>query len=233
MKIQLSLYYCLAALLLLPFGSQAQKKEKNLVQLSGVIKSESNNPVPFATVKIKNTFRGTIAGVDGFYSLVVGERDTIIYEALGHKPYQFIVPDNISDQKLTNNIVMKSDTITYEETYVYPWPTKEEFRQAFLSLQKNDTYADLAKKNLDQQKLQELYENMARDGQEQQLRTLQALANSYYYAGGQTNYMMMGGGVPIPTSLLNPFAWSQFIKDLKAGKFKNKHNNDNNNSTRY
>jgi hypothetical protein len=33
---------------------------------------------------------------------------------------------------------------------------------------------------------------------------------------------MMMGGTAVPTSLLNPFAWTQFIKDLQAGKFKKK-----------
>lgn len=195
---------------------------KNLIQLSGVISSDLNNPVPFATVHIKNSFRGTIAGVDGFYSLVVKETDTVIYDALGHKDVSFIVPAGNDSQKLIHNVTMKGDTITYAETVVYPWPTQEEFRDAFLSLKVKDTYADMAKKNLDQAKLQELYETLARDGQEAQLYTLQQMANSYYYSGGQKNYMLMGGGVPIPTSLLNPFAWTKFIQDLRAGKFKKK-----------
>jgi hypothetical protein len=222
MKNTIIIICCLLLTSLFPVALHAQKAEKKLVQLSGIIQSDQENPVPFATVKIKNTYRGTIAGVDGFYSLVAGEKDTVVYEAMGYKDVEFVLPQGVADQKLTNNVVMPSDTITYDETVVYPYPSKEEFREAFLSLQKNDTYADLAKKNMDQQKLQELYENLARDGKEQQLRTLQALANSYYYSGGQKNYMMMGSGVPIPTSLLNPFAWAQFMKDLKAGKFKNK-----------
>lgn len=202
-------------------AAQSKDQDKRLVQVSGLVTmNNGNTPIPFATVHIRNTFRGTVASVEGFYSLVAAEKDTIEYIALGFKRYRFIVPENAPDQKVTHNQVMVQDTFTYDETVIYPYPSKENFKTAFLNLKLDDNLYDIAKKNLDQQKLAELYETLARDGQEQQLYTLQQIALSSYYAGGQTNYARFGN-TPIPLSLLSPFSWAQFIKSIKDGKYKN------------
>ena len=201
-------------------------KDKRLIQLSGMIKSaETNVPVPFTTVRIKSTYRGTIAGLDGFYSFAVGEKDTVEFVATGFKTSRFIVPGNLSDQKFTYHPELETDTFKiYLDNMLSPYATTEEFKQAFVNLRLNDEYAELARKNMDPQKLAELYETLARDGNENQIYTLQQIAASYYYAGGQRNYIMMwnAGSVPVPASLLNPFAWAEFIKDIRSGKFKKK-----------
>lgn len=220
-------YIALLTMLLMITGidsqlkAQTNEEDKSLIQLSGVIKADAKTPIPFSTVRIKNTVRGTIAAVDGFYSLVVKPKDTVEYVAMGFKTARFTVPDNVPENKYIYNVILLEDTLTFDPGVVYPWPTQEEFKEAFLSLQVEDTYADLAKKNLDQRKLMELYESLAKDGKENQMYALQQIASSHYYAGGQKNYMMINGAA-VPTSLLNPIAWTQFIKDLQAGKFKRK-----------
>jgi hypothetical protein len=200
-----------------------EKTDKNLVQMSGIISSEKVGTIPFSTVKIKNTFRGTIAGVDGFYTFVVKPKDTVEFSAVGFKKTFFVVPGDVKDQKLTYSPVLKTDTLTFEESVVYPWPSKEQFRQAFMDLKLDETYMDIAKRNMDQEKLLALYQEMARDGGENQQYVLQQIASSFYYSGGQRNYHMVGGS-PIPTTLLNPIAWVQFFKAIKDGEFKKKNN---------
>ena len=52
---------------------------------------------------------------------------------------------------------------------------------------------------------------------------MQQIASSFYYAGGQRNYAMLGSNnTPIPSTLLNPFAWAQFFKAIKEGQYKKK-----------
>ncbi len=204
--------------------SSVKRQDSKLIQVSGLITTNVDSkslPVPYAIVKIKNSFRGTIAGVDGFYSVVAKEHDTLDYYAIGFKRKFYIVPSNPTGTDTIKYITLSADTITFDSTNIYPWPTKEQFRYAFLNLKLDDDYTQNAVKNLDQRKLSKLYEQLARDGQENQLYSLQKLANSYYYAGGQTNYLMIGGNTPIPSSLLNPFAWAQFFQAIKDGKFKN------------
>lgn len=202
-------------------------EEKKLIQLSGVITApDGKSAIPFSTVHISHTYRGTVAGMDGFFSMVVGEKDTVEFNALGFKKRTFVIPIGNADQKLTHNVVLETDTLTEEPTVIIPYLTKEEFKQAFLSLKLKDDLTERAKKNLDQETLRDLYETLARDGQENQLLTLQQIASSSYYAGGQKNYAMLGNGIPIPTSLLNPFAWVEFLKAVKDGRYKNKKKTD-------
>jgi hypothetical protein len=197
--------------------------EKKLVQLSGIITAgDGKSAIPFSTVHIIHTYRGTIAGNDGFYSLVVAEKDTVEYEALGFKKVSFIIPTGTIDQKMNHSVSLETDTLSEQVTDVFAYLTKEEFKRIFLDLKLKDDLTDRAKKNLDQESMRELYESLARDGQENQLYTLQQIASSSYYAGGQKNYALLGNGVAVPTSLLNPFAWAEFIKAVKEGKYKKK-----------
>jgi len=206
-----------------PPSTPAKTDTRPLVQLSGVITAPDGiSAIPYSTVNIRHSFRGTIAGLDGFYSLVVAEKDTIEYRALGFKKFSVIVPTGNAEQKYTQNVLLETDTLSELPTTVSPYLTPEEFKQAFLSLKLKDDLTERAKKNLDQENMRELYESLARDGQENQLYTLQQIASSSYYAGGQKNYSMLGNGVPVPTSLLNPFAWAEFIKAIKEGKYKKK-----------
>ncbi len=201
----------------------AATDNSKLVQLSGVITAPNGvSAIPYATVRILHTFRGTIAGTDGFYSLVVDQKDTVEYEALGFKRVKFPIPSGITNQEYTHNVSLPRDTFTIAPTNIYANLTPEEFRRVFLSLHPKEDLTERAKKNLDQQTMRQLYESLARDGQESQLYQLQQIASSAYYAGGQTNYNLLGNGVAIPSSLLNPFAWAEFIKSVKEGKYKKK-----------
>ncbi|MDZ4838781.1 MAG: carboxypeptidase-like regulatory domain-containing protein [Bacteroidota bacterium] len=218
------LYITFIVLSSLKIQAQNNIAKDKLVQISGLITSKvTDKPVPFATIHIKGTFRGTIAAVDGFYTMVAAERDTLEYVAYGYKTFRYIVPANVKDHKANSHVKLLSDTFTYRPLDSFPYASKEEFKQAFISAKLDKTYEDLAKKNLDPQKMAELYETLARDGNEMQMYTLQQIAASYYYAGGQRNYLLLGSGsTPIPTSLLNPFAWGEFIKSIKQGKYKKK-----------
>jgi hypothetical protein len=56
------------------------------IKLTGSIKESSGEPVPFASVYIKNTTIGTSANVDGIYGLALDKgTHTIVYRAIGYK----------------------------------------------------------------------------------------------------------------------------------------------------
>ena len=232
MKLKTTYFYItlIGLMLLNQVRVQAQNKtaasqtdNSKLVQLSGVITAPNGvSAIPYATVRISHSFRGTIAGTDGFYSLVVKEKDTVEYEALGFKKLKFVIPTGTTNQEYNHNASLARDTFTIAPTNIYANLTPEEFKRVFLSLHPNEDLTEKAKKNLDQQTMRQLYESLAKDGQESQLYQLQQIASSAYYAGGQTNYNLLGNGVAVPSSLLNPFAWAQFIKSIKEGKYKKK-----------
>ena len=73
------------------------KKGHNLIQFSGVV-VEGNNlqPVPYASILIKDKNRGTISDYFGYFSFVAQESDTIEFSAIGFSAALYIIPDTLS-----------------------------------------------------------------------------------------------------------------------------------------
>lgn len=205
--------------LFIPFYLKAQKDQqhnqeyyKDLVQFSGaVVTGDSLHPVPFTHIIDHNTSFGTISDYYGYFSFVARKGDTITFSAMGFKKGQFIIPDTIKNNRYTMFQVMNTDTIYLNETVIYPWPTKEQFKEAFLALELADDDLEIARKNLDRYDLYVRAEAMPMDGSMNYRNYIDQTVNKLYYAG-QTQ----------PISLLNPFAWAQFIKAWQDGKFKRK-----------
>lgn len=206
------------------FCQEEDKEERKLVQFSGlVLTADSNLPIPYATVKIKKTYRGTMANQDGFFSIVVREKDIVQFSAMGFKKKILQIPKNKKGNKYSILITLETDTITFKEARIYPWPSKEKFKEAFVNLELHDDYITIAKRNLEQKELLHIMNRMGMDGYENQTYALNQIALQATYLGGQHNYASFPGiNTPIPLSLLNPMAWAQLIKDIKAGKFKKK-----------
>ena len=64
-----ALLFCFS--LLLFFSAQSQTEDDDLIQFSGVVVTrDSLAPVPFATILVKNTSRGTTSDYYGYFSFV-------------------------------------------------------------------------------------------------------------------------------------------------------------------
>jgi hypothetical protein len=193
---------------------QEEEKDyyKDLVQFSGaVVTGDSLHPVAFAHIIDHNTGFGTISDYYGYFSFVARKGDTISFSAIGFKKGMFVIPDTIHNNRYTMFQVMTSDTIYLSETVIYPWPTKEQFKEAFLSLDIPDDDLEIARKNLERYELYVRAQAMPMDGSMNYRNYIDQTVSKLYYAG-QTQ----------PISLLNPFAWAQFIKAWQDGKFKRK-----------
>ena len=193
------------------FG-QGKQDSKGLVQFSGVVlTSDSLQGLPFATVIIKGSGRGTMTNYQGFFSLVAAKGDHVIFTTVGFKTHEVVIPDTLQQDKYSIIAMMSHDDINLGEVIIYPWPTKEEFRQAFLSLNIPDDEIEIAKKNLDKERLRMIGDMMPTDGGERSTLALRQEAAKFYYAGQ----------VP-PMNIFNPIAWANFIKAWKNGDFKKK-----------
>jgi hypothetical protein len=205
--------------LLMPLLMEAQKDQqhnqeyyKDLVQFSGaVVTGDSLHPVSFTHIIDHNTHFGTISDYYGYFSFVARKGDTITFSAIGFKKAMFIIPDTIQNNRYTMFQVMANDTIYLNETVIYPWPTKEQFKEAFLNLDIPDDDLEIARQNLERYELYVRAEAMPMDGSMNYRNYIDQTVDKLYYAG-QTQ----------PISLLNPFAWAQFIKAWQDGKFKRK-----------
>ena len=190
----------------------ATTKDEKLVQFSGVVvTSDSLTPVPFTNILIVGTRSGAVSDINGFFSFVAKENDEIEFSALGYKTAYFTIPDSLTSKRYTCIQSMTSDTLFLSETVIYPWPTVEEFKKAFVSVQLPNDDEQRAEKNLDLSEMKERMENMPMDGSMNYQNFIDQQVYKNYYNG---QYM--------PNNLLNPFAWAKFIKAWKEGKFKRK-----------
>lgn len=188
----------------------AQKKDTKVIQFSGyILTPDTLMGIPFVTIHINNTSRGTISNQEGFFSFAANEGDTINFSSIGFQSSNYYIPLNLQTNKYSIVKLMAADTFYIDTVTIYPWPTKDMFKQAFLSLEIEETDVDRAMKNLEREYLKEMGEAMAMDATENANYYLRSEAKKYYYAGQAP-----------PQNIFNVFAWAQFIEAWKRGDFK-------------
>lgn len=209
MLLRLILIIFTLTLVFSPENTNAQEDE-NLIQFSGVvIDGDSLNPLPFTTIMIKNSHRGTISDYYGFFSFVAQPNDTVEFSSVGYKKVSFVIPDTLDINRYSVIQVLFKDTVWLSEAVIYPWPTREQFKDAFLSLNAPDDDLERARKNLEMAELRERMETMPAD----------ASLNYKWQMQHQQTRLYYNGQLP-PNTLMNPIAWAQFIRAWKDGKFK-------------
>lgn len=191
-------------------ASAQRDPQRPLVQFSGVVVTgDSLLPVPFAQIATVGSYRGTVSDVFGYFSFVAQVGDTLGFAAVGFKRDWFVVPDTVKESKYSMIHVMHPDTILLDPVMVTPWPSKEQFAQAFLNLRLTEDAYQTALRHLNSAEAIQRMENFPSDpGLSQQMGT--AMANTKLY---------QQGGMPT-ISLLNPIAWAQFMQAWRSGKFK-------------
>lgn len=185
-------------------------KSTDLIQFSGVVvEGDSLRAIPFTSIIVKNSNRGTISDYYGYFSFVAKKSDTIEFTAIGFGAAQFIIPDTLTTTTYSLIQVLRTDTIYLKTTEVFPWPSKEQFKQAFLNLDLPEDDLGRATKNMDRAALKEQMVGMAVDASLNYKYSTQQRQSQLYYAGQYP-----------PNNLLNPMAWAKFIKAWKNGAFK-------------
>jgi len=189
-------------------------KPKSFVQLSGVARNELLDPIPFVNVGIKSKKRGGMSDEKGLYSIVAEKTDTVIFISLGYKKTGFIIPDTLTSQFLSTDIILFADTVRLKAIKIYPWKTYEEFKVAFMAYKLPTTDLERARKNI------EII-------QRQILLSISPDAQIAYQNSMMQNFNRMAtrGQTPV-NNLLNPFSWAKFIKQLRDGKIKLSNNPD-------
>ena len=183
-------------------------KNKDLIQFSGVVVgSDSLAPIPYASIIVRHSSRGTISDYFGYFSFVAKKNDTLEFSAIGYIQAMFIVPDTLTSTIYSLIQVLHSDTVLLKPVNIYPWPSKEHFKQAFLNLNMTDKDLSYATKNLERAALKEKMTGMAADA-----------ASNYRYTQSQLYY----AGQQPTNNLLNPIAWAKFIKAWQNGDFNKK-----------
>ncbi len=112
--------------------------QSELIQLSGIVTDDQTLlPVPYAQVSVPASRHYTYSSVEGFFSMVVDPLDTIEFSALGYKTRMYVVPDSGFQVITSIAVFLSKDTLMLDAVEIYPWPSREEFRDAFLAYQES------------------------------------------------------------------------------------------------
>ncbi|MDF2156988.1 carboxypeptidase-like regulatory domain-containing protein [Algoriphagus sp. CAU 1675] len=186
-------------------------REKKVIQLSGIIlNADSTDAVAGVNIYVPKKGRGTSSGRFGYFSMPVLEGDSVVFSFIGLKRQSFKVPENIEKDRISLIITMEVDEIALAEIEVMPYPTEEEFKNAVMAMTVVDPMS-ISRANMSPEMLLRWAESMPASGNE----------NFRYFQQGQLqqNQDLYG---PRPLRLLDPFAWSQFIRSIKRGDLKSK-----------
>ncbi len=186
-----------------------------LIQFSGLVLDGSGEedlePIPFVTVAVDGTSRGTYTNWEGFFSIVVAKGNAITFSAVGYQTVNFVIPDTLTDNRYSLVQLMSMDMINLPETVVFPWPSREHFKLEFLAMETDDAIVSNVSRTMSPEKMEALKRGLPYDGVESGSFYLRQQAKSYYHYGQIA-----------PMNIFNPLAWRDFFKAWKNGDFKKK-----------
>lgn len=192
--------------------SQAQEPS-NIVEVYGLVLAKSTNgaygAVPFVTVAVKGTTRGTYANYEGMYSIVVKKGQILTFSAVGFTPREIVIPDDVKGMYHSLTVELEPSEVSLEEVTVFPWPDRDNLSAEFLAMQPNDAMQmeAVAKDNLSGSQLLAIANAAANDSKEAAVQYLRQQSRDYSYQGQLA-----------PQAIMDPIAWSRFFKQFSKKK---------------
>jgi len=193
-------------------SKNSKKTDNSLIQFSGVVvELDSLKAVPYTNIFVKHTQHGTVADIFGYFSFVAQKGDTIVFSEIGYARAQFVISDTLSTNRYSLIQMLHKDTLVLKDVNIRAWPTREQFRNAFMNCKRTEDDLDRARKNLSYNNMRELSNNMPMDG-----------GMNYKYQMDQHYSQLYSAGQYPTYNILNPIAWAQFIEAWQRGDFKSK-----------
>ena len=198
--------FILVAFFALPEQVKAQGGQR-VVQLSGFVTiGDSLYGVSNVSVFVPKTGRGVQTNRYGFFSVPVLTGDTVVFSALGYKKQTLVIPRNYATDSYSIIMQMQEEAIELAEVKVIPWATERDFKEAVLALKLPDEGRTAANRNVDPERLKELFSTVPMDG-----NSNSKVFNQHQRIQAQNRYL-------IPT--ISPFAVLKLLDMLKNGEFK-------------
>lgn len=188
------------------------RNDSDLVQFTGfVVSLDSSKTIPFVSIKIEGTRRGTYSDMQGYFSFVAKKTDVIVFSSVGYEEKHYKFPADLKGSKFKSVVAMVEDTFMLPEAVIISHPTPEQLDYMFSRVKLPDDGYSLAMQNLRQKPLSEMALSMEADGSENARYRFGDYANKAYY-----------NGQPQPIPVLDIAAWSKFLKSLENGDLKRK-----------
>lgn len=189
-----------------PQEAAAQGKSR-VVQLSGFVAvGDSLYGIGGVTVYVPNSTRGTQTNEFGFFSVPVVAGDSVLFRAIGYKSQYLIIPRNYSSESYSVIMQMQEDPAQLPIVDVFPWATERDFKEAVMAVKLPDEGRNMASRNLDPERLKELFISTPMDGDANfrmwNMQNVQRIENRSIY----------------PT--VNPASLIQLMQMIKNGDFK-------------
>ena len=212
-RIYFVLVLCLAQLGMI--NAQSKSDTNRVIQFSGVVVTQDEfgemEPLPYTTVAVQGTDRGTYAETDGFFSIVAEVGDTIVFSRIGFTEVKHAVSDSLDSNYYSWYQIMSRDNVLLPEAVIYPWPSREHYKIEFLALDVSNELRQRARENLAKEVLARMQHAVPVDGTEAFALTMEKRVEEFKYSGQYK-----------PQQIFNVAAWAQFVKAWKRGDFKRK-----------
>lgn len=203
----------------LPLSGQKKEAEPQPIQFSGKVVGPDEHgeiaPLPYTTIAVKGTSRGSVSDYEGFFSFVALKGETVIFSRIGFKNVEYTIPDTLSSSYYTWIQIMSEDNIWLDEVVIYPWPSREHFKQEFLAIDITNELREQAQTNLAHEVLTRMRHTVSVDGKEASSVYMRQQAEDYKYVGQYK-----------PQKIFDIMAWKRFIEAWKRGDFKRKKKKD-------
>jgi hypothetical protein len=181
------------------------------IQVSGIISDEANRLISGAAIISKKLKKGTVSEGYGIYSITSTPGDTIFFRALGYKRYHTIIPSDYGGRYANVDIRLEFDTVRIEGVNILPWRTYSEFIRDITQDKPVDPIIENMNDNL-----ASIYVALQND------LGLKITPEAGYHYVVQQDFNAHATKNQFPVNnLMNPWAWSKFIKGVKNGLFKN------------
>lgn len=183
-------------------------RKDQIVQLSGmVVNADSSDVVRGANIYNPYNGRGTFSDIKGWFSYPFLAGDTVLFSVIGYKNRQIVIPKDAGDN-YTIIMALEEEVIQLPDVEINPFPTEEIFKEAIMAMNLSQEQENVLR-SFEPAVVQEMLRTMPIEGS--------ADLNYRYMMNQQFQNLQYSSG-PRTNPLLNPFAWSQFIKSLKKKK---------------
>jgi hypothetical protein len=208
--IRIHIFLFLLFLQVIPARAQ-QRFWEDVVQITGVtMTADSLRAIPDVNITVKNKNRGVTSSHYGVFSIVVAKGDTLSYTAMGFRPKEYVVPDDIEGRYFNVVQLMVQDTFYLPETIIRPRPFGD-FDYAFKYWDVPEDYYSIAQRNTADEIMSMMLRDLPRSGRENQGYLQREQGNQAIYYGQQR-----------PVGILNPLKWNEFFQAWKRGDFRKK-----------